>query len=387
MTDGPGAGRSQDTHHLPAGRPSPEALREEIARVTDSPIVTALLRSTAAAAAVVDAQRVIVAYNPAWLALVGDAAPESVLGARPGEVLGCAFPASGPDGCGTCVPCASCGLAAGIVAASRHGDTERSCALKLAAGGSRMLKVRAAPLELEGVRFVVIALTDVTGEQRHAEVERAFTHDLANLAHGLSGVVAELAPGQPPDAEVVSDARMLSAQLLKEIGLHRALVSDDPAGYRPSRVITRAQDLLVRAHAALAHSPAARGRNIRVHPAPVVALPTDPLLVQHVLVNMLLNACEASGEGDEVTLSARLEGGDLLLEVTNPRTVPEAIRARVFQRHFSTKPGTGRGLGTFAMQLFGERMLGGRVDFTTSAAGTTFRLRLPVGSRESGTHT
>ncbi|MFT3913900.1 MAG: ATP-binding protein [Anaeromyxobacteraceae bacterium] len=190
--------------------------------------------------------------------------------------------------------------------------------------------------------------------------------------------MAELAPGQPPDAEVVSDARLLSAQLLKEIGLHRALVSDDPAGYQPSRVVTRAQELLNRAHAVLAHTPAARGRQLRVLPAPRVALPTDPLLVQHVLVNMLVNACEASDEGDEVTLGARADGSHLVLEVTNPRTIPEAIRARVFQRHFSTKAGPGRGLGTFAMQLFGERMLGGQVDFTTSAAGTTFRLRLPV---------
>jgi signal transduction histidine kinase len=53
----------------------------------------------------------------------------------------------------------------------------------------------------------------------------------------------------------------------------------------------------------------------------------------------------------------------------------------VFQRSFTTKSGTGHGLGTYGMRLLGERYLGGRVSFVTSAEGGTvfsMRLRLPV---------
>jgi sensor histidine kinase regulating citrate/malate metabolism len=54
------------------------------------------------------------------------------------------------------------------------------------------------------------------------------------------------------------------------------------------------------------------------------------------------------------------------------------VRPRIFQRCFTTKPGEGRGQGTFAMKLFGEGYLGGTVSFETSAReGTTFELRLP----------
>jgi signal transduction histidine kinase len=64
--------------------------------------------------------------------------------------------------------------------------------------------------------------------------------------------------------------------------------------------------------------------------------------------------------------------------VWNPGAIAASIAPRIFQRYFSTKPGSGRGQGTFIMKLLGERVLGGDVGFTSSATGgTTFSLRLP----------
>ena len=57
---------------------------------------------------------------------------------------------------------------------------------------------------------------------------------------------------------------------------------------------------------------------------------------------------------------------------------PDAVAKRVFQRNFTTKEGAGRGLGTFSTKLFGEQILKGKVQFTSSPAeGTVFELRLP----------
>jgi len=73
--------------------------------------------------------------------------------------------------------------------------------------------------------------------------------------------------------------------------------------------------------------------------------------------------------------------------VWNQGEIPEGIALRVFQRYFSTKHGTGRGLGTYSMKLLGERYLGGRVVFTTeAAAGTTFRCNLPRHWSRAGRH-
>ena len=65
--------------------------------------------------------------------------------------------------------------------------------------------------------------------------------------------------------------------------------------------------------------------------------------------------------------------------VWNRVCIPDEVALRIFQRHFSTKEESGRGLGTFAMKLLGERVLGGQVSFTsTEQDGTTFRFRLPT---------
>ena len=64
--------------------------------------------------------------------------------------------------------------------------------------------------------------------------------------------------------------------------------------------------------------------------------------------------------------------------VSNPEIMPQEVQFQIFQRSFSTKGEVGRGIGTYSMKLFGERYLGGKVDFVSySPEGTTFRLSLP----------
>lgn len=109
-----------------------------------------------------------------------------------------------------------------------------------------------------------------------------------------------------------------------------------------------------------------------------IRLQTDALLVSRVLGNMIINALEASAEGDTVKLTTLVETAHITWEIWNSAFIPADIQKRVFQRHFSTKANFGRGLGTFSMKLFGERYLNGKVTFTsTEADGTTSRFRLP----------
>jgi sensor histidine kinase regulating citrate/malate metabolism len=97
-----------------------------------------------------------------------------------------------------------------------------------------------------------------------------------------------------------------------------------------------------------------------------------------VLGNMVTNALEASGPGDAVKVWLEPVEGGLVFLVWNKQAIPADIARRVFQRNFSTKAELGRGLGTYSMKLFGEELLGGQVDFTTSESdGTTFRFVLP----------
>jgi signal transduction histidine kinase len=105
---------------------------------------------------------------------------------------------------------------------------------------------------------------------------------------------------------------------------------------------------------------------------------TDIALLVRVLLNMVINAFEAGEPGDQVRIGIEEADEDVTFYVWNRQAIPESVSLRIFQRYFSTKPGDGRGWGTFATKLLGETLLKGKVTFSTSeCAGTTFRIRHP----------
>ncbi|MFA6316275.1 MAG: ATP-binding protein, partial [Elusimicrobiota bacterium] len=123
----------------------------------------------------------------------------------------------------------------------------------------------------------------------------------------------------------------------------------------------------------------AKGKSIRIDEAAAsLVLHTDRSLLARVVGNMLKNGLEASKPGETVTLGCAREGDDAVFRVHSPAAMPEKVQLQVFQRSFSTKGGSGRGLGTFSMKLLGEGYLKGKVWFESSKdKGTTFFLRLP----------
>ena len=94
---------------------------------------------------------------------------------------------------------------------------------------------------------------------------------------------------------------------------------------------------------------------------------------------MILNALEASENGDTVKVWGDTENETIRFQVWNRQAIPVDIAKRIFQRNFSTKAEMGRGWGTYSMKLLREKILNGRVNFTaTETGGTTFRFSLPL---------
>jgi signal transduction histidine kinase len=103
----------------------------------------------------------------------------------------------------------------------------------------------------------------------------------------------------------------------------------------------------------------------------------DAVLLRRILVNMVKNAVEASGRGDDIRIGFKDETGGLTIWVWNPAVMGEETKRRVFERSYSTK-GRGRGLGTYGMRLSAERYLGGTIRFQSAhGEGTRFELWLP----------
>ena len=108
-------------------------------------------------------------------------------------------------------------------------------------------------------------------------------------------------------------------------------------------------------------------------------------LVQ-VLVNLITNACHATAAGGVVTVASELQGDHVEVSVhdTGVGIAPEVL-SRIFEPFFSTKPdGKGTGLGLSIVQGIVERHGGTIAVESAPGAGTTFRVRIPLGSRAHG---
>lgn len=104
----------------------------------------------------------------------------------------------------------------------------------------------------------------------------------------------------------------------------------------------------------------------------------DSRLLEHLLVNLLLNACDASPAGSRVELRARAERGGLVLEVADQgKGIPGELVERVLEPFFTTK-GKGTGLG-LALAKEIVRMHQGSLEFVpVEPQGTCVKVWLPV---------
>jgi two-component system NtrC family sensor kinase len=101
--------------------------------------------------------------------------------------------------------------------------------------------------------------------------------------------------------------------------------------------------------------------------------------LQEVLLNLILNACQAMGDkGGRLAFSAVPNGASVTLKVEdNGPGIPPAVLRKVFDPFYTTKA-TGTGLGLFVTQRI-IRSHGGAIEVqSTQGQGTCFTVRLPI---------
>lgn len=120
--------------------------------------------------------------------------------------------------------------------------------------------------------------------------------------------------------------------------------------------------------------------------AKIVAVVDEDLLRQ-VLLNLIKNACEASGETPAVvTVGLEIDGPDVAITVkdTGPGIPPE-LRTRIFEAYFTTKhtgPNPGMGLGLAVCQKIVIDH-GGKMIVRSRPGETVFTIRLPLKKKET----
>jgi len=378
-----------DTFYAPAGRDAPEELARKKLLVDEAALLRAALDAMPTIVLILNDRRQIVGANAAFAALL-KAGLDTLIGERPGEVFGCVHARQGPDGCGTAQGCAVCGAVKTILSSQRSGQQAVGEARILCetpdGGGAMDVRVTATPVRVEGEVLTVVAMEDISDRKRLGVLTRLFFHDVMNTIAAMKNYVRLVGrkwADQRYDAGDVDQLGQLADQLTEEVESQRDLTLAESGDLDVDPQPVQAAGLLRRLCDVYAAHDAAAGRRIALAEVCDGRVTTDVRLLARVLGNMLRNALEATERGGVVTVRCRRGGGRLVFEVHNDAVMPDDVQMQVFQRSFSTKAATGRGIGTHSIKLLGERYLGGEVGFTSRAPeGTTFWIALPSDWRE-----
>jgi signal transduction histidine kinase len=349
-----------------------------------SPILSAVLDASESMVMLIDRDRRIVFANDTMLRAAGVENLEQITGLRHGAAVRCLHAEVDSGGCGESDFCRACGIAR--VIASRfesEGKAQAEVLLSVQQGDkvvAREYAVTAVPVEHEDAQHTVVAFRDISNEKRRDALEQVFFHDILNTITCLAGYTDLLKRDGESSAEILDHIVYLGERLKREVLDQRALLEAERGTLNlqlrpvdPDEVLSAAERLftghLLLKDQVLDVSYDGAGQNIV----------TDFTLLLRVVINMVKNAFEATRREDPVRLWAERDATGCTFKVHNHGSIPPDVARQIFKRSFSTKAAKGRGLGTYSMKLFGERYLGGKVGFSSSAAeGTTFYVVLPL---------
>jgi K+-sensing histidine kinase KdpD len=371
-----------DTYFAPAERASQNELVAEIEIVSQNPVLDGLLHSVSGLLAILNEQRQLVALNDSVMQMLGIHDPEEAFGLRPGEALQCIHAHDEPSGCGTTKFCSTCGAAVAMVTSlGENRPAERMCALTATRGDTTVdlsLSVKSHPIKINKHKFLLLFLQDITLPQQRAALERTFFHDINNILNSLLAA-SELLALEGSESNLVRIINQASLRLHKEVAIQSCLLKSEPCSYLPMYYDIMAGEIVEELKAFYANDSVSHKKNLEFSENYLtITTRTDISLLLRVLCNMITNALEATDAGGTVKIWVEQKDNLLSFCVWNRQAIPQDIALRIFQRNFSTKEGAGRGVGTYSMKLFGEKILGGQVSFTTSGEeGTVFKISLP----------
>ncbi len=214
---------------------------------------------------------------------------------------------------------------------------------------------------------------------------RGMAHEFNNILGGISGCAAEL-------AEDVEDAEARRVLEVIQRTSRRALVITENLlsfshGSPHSRSMVALRELLDQAVALVEPEAARRGLAIEVAGPEAPKILTDGRGLQQVLLNLLINAVQASERGGRLRARFFAAEDEQGFEIVDEGVgIAAADMERIFEPFFSTKAQevgpNGTGLGLSVARGIVEA-LEGRIEVSSegSGRGSCFRVVVPVSSR------
>lgn len=219
-------------------------------------------------------------------------------------------------------------------------------------------------------------------------IAAVIAHEFNNLLTPIltySQVALQSAQSETPDMALICKALSKAQQSADRAGKICSSMLGLACGESSTQVVS-VQKLVDEVLLALARDPQKDGIALRVQIQPDLQIRCDPVQMEQVLLNLLINAGQAMlGRGGSLYVkAARDADGSIRLQVidTGPG-IPAAVQPRIFEPFFTTKVaakkgqarGTGLGLA-ICKQIIEHHQ--GRIELASEVGkGTTFSIVLP----------
>jgi two-component system, cell cycle sensor histidine kinase and response regulator CckA len=296
-------------------------------------------------------------------------------------------------------------------AVSKGGPYEASYRIVAAEGATKWVQERGRALRdgaengevLEGI------VTDITQQKatdarmsQAARLEALGTlaagtaHDFNNALAGIMGFVELILEDVPPDSQLERDLFQISriANNVQHLtGQLLAFSRREPAQF----VVVDLNSVVADASRVLDRVAGDRIEVVFNHGKESSFVEVDRSLLEHVLLNLIVNARDAMPEGGRITVSSEVvslpeeedsEGGEprfrkfARLSVSDTGCgIEPSIKEKIFEPFFSTKGGKGTGLGLST--VYGTvTQANGRIEVDSMpGAGATFKVLFPLTHR------
>ncbi len=276
-------------------------------------------------------------------------------------------------------------------------------------GSSLELEVRGIPMQYQAKPHMLTISRDITEKKRASEElarQREMLHQreklaalgslLAGVAHELNNplsvVVARAAileeRDDPATREAASKIRAAAERCARIVRTFLAMARQQQPERIPvaiSEVVSAALDLT---GYALKTSGIEVTLDLAEHVPPVLA---DADQLHQVFMNLIINAQQALQDQPrrrKLTLTSRFDPGANAIRIAvadNGPGIPEAVRNRIFEPYFTTKPlGAGTGVGLAVCLGIVEAHGGTLTVGGGERLGTIFSIVLPAGSLDGG---
>lgn len=364
-----------------AERASPEELTGQHKLLTGDETLVKIVESVSEMILILNMNRQIVYANRPFLENAGVPDLSSVIGQRPGEVLKCSHASIETGGCGTSKYCRFCGAVNSILNSFGGYKTSAECQILKSDNTALDLTVTSNPIYVSNELFIIFSIADISAEKWKQSVEKVFIHDIINRAgviYGFSSLL--LRRGASGDETAIYNTlQKVAKNLLDDIHAQKDFILAEKGELKPNFSLVNSTSLLTELYDVYSLIRHDKDRELAVSDSsPGIAFRTDPVLLNRILGNMIINAFEGSGTGETVTISCSYSDNKIRFSVHNKACMREDVQLQVFKRTYSTK-GEGRGFGTYSMKVLGEKILGGNVWFTsTPESGTIFNIELDI---------